>query len=479
MNDTKENILEQAKIHYQNADFNNAKIQLERLIAIEEKAEYFSALAIIEKQLKNYLSAEKYYLKAIGLSGGDYSLYYNLGILYFSMQRYEDAVKNFTKSIELRADFHLSYFNRGLVYRYLEDYENSIKDLETCILLKPNFDDAYYNLGVINELIFNYNKALECYNKAIELNNDNVYAHWNKSLLLLIDGDYKNGFEEYEWRKKRKEYKGPNFAKPSLLGNEACGKKILIYDEQGLGDTIHFFRYLKMLKEAGCYLIFLCDKKLVPLLQHTKYFDEIIPKKSNYEYNSDYDYQISLLSLPLYFKTEVETIPGEIPYINVPENLINEWKEKIKSDKLKVGLCWAGNPDNTNDKNRSIMLNEFIPILELDKISFYSLQYDTKESDIEIIKKYITELKEDFLNTAAIIKNLDLVISVDTSIAHLAGALGKETWLLLSAQCDWRWLRTGEKTNWYPAMKIFRQEKIGEWSKVFELIRKKLIEQTK
>lgn len=476
MSDFTEHILKQVQLHYEKADYRSAKMQLEKIVAVDQNAEYFSALAIVEKHLKNYENSENYYSRAIKLAPNDYSLYYNLGNLYFVMKRYGESVWQFTKSIALKNDFHLAYANRGLVYRQMERFTEAVNDIQKALVLKPDFHEGYYNLGVIYELLEKNELAMDYYNKAISNNND-IYAHWNKSLLLLLNGDFKNGFVEYEWRKKRKEYIDPKFSRPSLLGRIAFGKKVLVCDEQGLGDTIHFFRYLKLLKETGCNVSYLCDKRLFGLLKYSDGFDQILPRAEKFEYKEDYDYHISLLSMPLYFHTEIHSVPNNVPYINVPSDKVEFWKSKINHEKKNVGIVWAGNSEHSNDKNRSINVKHFIGLTEISNCNFYSLQYEKRKGDEIILNHNIIDLigekKKgfDFSDTAAIIQNLDLIISVDTSVAHLSGALGKPIWNLIPYNPDWRWQKTGSASIWYPTMKLFRQEEKKNWKPVFDRLK--------
>lgn len=321
-------------------------------------------------------------------------------------------------------------------------------------------------LGFIKE-------AVEYFDIALKYSQEYPEIHYNKSHALLISGNFEEGWKEYEWRKKRKEFYPRNYSKPELIsGMEIKGKRILVYDEQGLGDSIQFIRFIPMLKQMGVDIILECNKQLLRIFKRITDSSALIERDVKNEPSVEYDFQIPLLSLPLYFNTTYETIPSEVPYIFAEEELSNKMSEHIKCEnQFKIGIVWGGNPNHTSDNKRSIPLSYFNRLLSIENVKLFSLQKgiplkQVKENNFPIV--VLNDYLNDFADTAATIENLDLVITIDTSVAHLAGAMGKPVWLLLPFFPDWRWLLKRNDSPWYPSMKIFRQSEEGNWEPVFD-----------
>ena len=332
-----------------------------------------------------------------------------------------------------------------------------------------------YNLGVVFEKKRELVKAIESYETAIQYNSNNLNAHWNLALLYLQTGDYSKGWKKFEVRKDRIKSCKRLFNKPELKSESVNGRKILIHCEQGLGDTIQFSRYLKILKKRGAYVIFECKPRLFEIFKGFDGIDELILEQSNREKSIEYEYHISLLSLPLYFKTSLETIPSGVPYIKANPDKVNEWGIIVKNEKfINIGIAWSGAEANVSGKDRSCKLDDFAPLFSLKGIKLFSLQKNIHNSEMISAGYPVVNFEridsEPFLDTAAIIENLDIVISIDTSIAHLAGALGKPVWTLLPYYSDWRWLLNIENSPWYPTMRLFRQSEPGQWSEVFSKV---------
>jgi len=468
-----------SKLYYTKKEYELAEIYLIKTIHVKpDIAGIFSVLGIVQKELGKFNEAEQSYLKAIQLNPGFDEAYYNLGILFYKKQQIAEAVFYFNKAIELNGNLYLAYYNLGNVYRELEKYDEAIQNYSSSIQIKNDFADAYYNLGVVKEQLFDYENALRFYNLALVHDENHVGSRWNRAIILLLLQNYEEGFKEYEWRKKREDYPQRNFSKPELTNQNVKGKTLFVYDDQGLGDTIQFSRYLNMLKELGAVVVFECDKKLIGLFSGFQAIDHLVERSNKPEPEVEYDYHISLLSLPHYFKTSYQTIPTYISYITADKKLTDKWKRIIgNTKKTKVGLVWAGNPYHARDKHRSINFAEFASLLSSEDVEFFSLQKfvddNTRAKSIDL--KGVTKLEIDtFADTAAIIENLDLVISVDTSVAHLAGAMGKPVWDLIYYYNDWRWSVAGSTTPWYPSMKVFRQPNPFNWKSVLEEVKKEL-----
>ena len=468
-----------SKFYYTQKNYGLAEIYFLKTIKIKpDIAGLYSVLGIIQKELGKFKSAEQSYLRAIQLDPQFDEAYYNLGILVYVQNKLVDAIEYFNATIKINDRNYLAHYNLGNVYRELEKYDEALWHYNRPIEIKNDFADGYHNLGVVEEQQYDYEKALQHYNLALKHDFQHVSSRWNRALILLLLQKYEKGFKEYEWRKKRKEYPQRNYSKPELTDQSINGKTLFVYDDQGLGDTIQFSRYLLMLKELGASVVFECDKKLTGLFSHFSSIDHLIERTNQLEPKIQYDYHISLLSLPHYFKTSSQTIPQKGSYISSDTMSAEKWKRVISNNKnLKVGLAWAGNPHHPRDKHRSINYSEFASLLSLEGVDFFSLQ---KFTDGNIVSQAVdlgrvTRLEIDtFADTAAIIENLDLIISVDTSVAHLAGAMSKPVWNLIYYYPDWRWGLKGSTTTWYPSMKLFRQPDPLNWQSVLEKVEKEL-----
>jgi hypothetical protein len=310
---------------------------------------------------------------------------------------------------------------------------------------------------------------LECNQQALTLEPNNANAHWNKAQILLLLGRIKEGWKEYEWRKKCADFSLLVWQPggPPWDGSDLDGKTILIYCEQGFGDSIQFIRYARLLAEMGAQVIVKCQPKLQALFKTIPGVDRAITRSDK---TAPYHFQASLLSLPCLLKTDIETIPAQVPYLFLPTQAS---RDLISDGKRKIGIVWAGSPSHKNDQNRSMSLKHFEPLLDIDEITFYSLQFGERSQDIISLgfDHALTNLEQDldgFMPTAAMLEKLDLIISVDTSTAHLAGALGRPIWTLLSFVPDWRWMLGRDDSPWYPTMRLFRQSAPGDWKGVIE-----------
>ena len=455
--------------------------------------------------------------KALEIKPGHIDALNNLGVAYTNIRDYDNAASAYKKIIELDEKNSTAYFNLGRSKGKTGDVENAIEYLKNSYSLNTENKNALLELGNIyykmNDLananhyfdlaagnnesrpyVFNglglvalskckVDEALDYFDLAIQSDPERPETHYNKAHALLLKGNYEEGWAEYEWRLKRKDVPVPEFTKPSLIGNDPKGKTVLVYAEQGLGDTINFVRYLKTLKSKAGKIIFVCDKSLIPIFKQLDFIDEIYPGEKFDDATGNYDYQIALMSLPFYFKTNRSNIPCDIPYIKPQPELIEDWENILgKKSMPRVGLVWAGNPKNTRDKIRSCSLKYFQTLFTIPDIEFISLQKGIAVKELEEnkypVKNYSSYLNS-FADTAALIHHLDLVVTVDTSVAHLAGAMGKEVWTLISFLPDWRWLLNVSDTAWYPTMKLFRQKYENDWSGVIDQVHFRLMKQFK
>ena len=409
-----------------------------------------------------------------------------LGVLALQAGQAERAVELIKKAIALKPDRAQAYNNLGKALHYLALPEESLASCNQAIALKPDLAQAYYNRGNALFDLKRFEEALASYDRAIALNPDYAEAYGNQSFCLLLLGNFEKGWRQYEWRKNRdKPIAARVYREPLWLGEEnIAGKTVLLWSEQGFGDTIQFCRYAKLAEARGANVILSVWEPLRELLKQISPTIQII---SEDDVPTDFDYHCPIMSLPLAFRTTLETIPANIPYLKSSVEKSLFWKGKLaKESKLKVGLVWSGGikPNQPKlwsvNKRRNIALAKFAGLKHPD-IDFYSLQKgQPAESELgDLISQHwdgpqildFTSLLNDFSDTAALIDNLDLVISVDTSTAHLAGAMGKPVWILNRFDTCWRWLLDRTDSPWYPTARLYRQEKAGDWDSVVQRVK--------
>ena len=416
------------------------------------------------------------YDKAISLKPDYAEAWCNRGIALKELKRLDEAVSSYDKAISLEPDYAEAWYNRGIVLKELQRLDEALASYDKAISLKPNYAEAWSNRGIALQELQRLDEALASYDKAISLKPNYAMACWNKSFLLNLIGDYPKGWELYEWRwegnasKTRKR----NFTQPLWLGEASLtGKTILIHAEQGLGDTIQFCRYVMMVKRLGARVIFEVQPPLMALLADLEGVDELIPKGQDLP---DFNYHCPLLSLPLAFKTDLDCIPASIPYLTADPSRVEQWGVRLSNIGFKIGICWvAGHKGN---KGRSIPIECFYGLSRMPGVRLISLHKGDGEKDLEslpegmVVETLGAEFDSDaaFMDTAAVMRCCDLVITNDTSVAHLSGALGVQTWVALKFVPDWRWMLDRNDSPWYPTMTLFRQRLIDEWDEVFREI---------
>jgi tetratricopeptide (TPR) repeat protein len=319
---------------------------------------------------------------------------------------------------------------------------------------------AYNSRGVALASLNKHEEAIASYEKALGIKPDYVEAHFNDGVSRLALGDLLAGWEKYEWRWKKKDFTSPKraFRQPLWLGNEPLtGKTIFLHAEQGLGDAIQFVRYASLAAGKGARVLLGVAPSLAPLVEGLKSVAKVTTQPPPSE---DFDLHCPLLSLPLAFGTTLNTIPADVPYLEAPPQRVSHWSKRLGPRKApRVGLTWSGRAEHKNDHNRSIALTKLLPVVSQD-LEFVSLQNEVRSEDQATLAesrriRYFGDELLDFADTAALISLMDLVISVDTAAAHLAGALGKPVWVLLPFAPDWRWLLDREDSPWYPTARFF------------------------
>ena len=463
--------------------FDLAAFYYERAINVKpDSYEALSNLGAVFQHLGENEKAVETYKKAVLIKPDQAELYNNLAVALQNSKKFDEALDFYRMAIKLQPDFVNSYINMGSLLHEKNDINGAIENYQKAISLDPEYSESYYNLANVLQKQLKLDQAIELYRHVISKNFKHAKAHYNLGLALLLNGDLINGFKEFEWRWATDDFPEEKriFNRPEWDGSEFKGKTLLIYAEQGIGDTIQFVRYLPFLKNLGGSIIFEVAPELSDLVFGMA--DKVIHKN---EKPPHFDFHISIMSLPFLFKTSLETIPSNVPYIKINQNLekFSGLKKIIEkqSKKFKIGIVWAGSPLHSNDHNRSCDLSNFAKLFKLDKCAFYSLQKGNRSNELNNYKNFNIENFDkyliDFSYTAYIIKKLDLLITVDTACAHLAGALGKPVWLLLPFAPDWRWLLKDDKSPWYPSVRLFRQKRKGEWKIVFDNIFKILKKQ--
>lgn len=364
-------------------------------------------------------------------------------------------------------------FNQAIAL-HTYDPKTAITLLQHALTLNPNSLEAQYNMAYLLKNTGQAEQALVYYNAVINAEPNNAQAHIGKAQACLITGDYIQGFKDLEWRLGGPYTYTHELAQYVQQGGPLRGKKILLRAEWGIGDTIMFLRYAYLLHNAGAHImIHLLHESLVPLLRQQPYLDEVIGPSQP---APAFHFQVPMVSLPIVFQTTVNTIPTHIPYISIDQQKISEWRQYFaNTSDIKIGICWHGNTIHAAEK--FMPLSYFAQLAQLPHIRLYSIQQHHGIDQLNTLEKpnLITTFKAPFdqvpfLDTAAVIKNLDLVITVDTSIAHLAGALGTPVWIILPQYADWRWLAKRTDSPWYPNARLFRQTTANDWKSVMQEI---------
>jgi tetratricopeptide (TPR) repeat protein len=399
--------------------------------------------------------------------------YNNLGLALVEARRPEEAVAFLRQAVRLRPQAAEGHNNLGLALAELGRFAAAEACYEAALRLNPKYAEAHANLANAYKEQGRSEEALACYQLALWLDPASASARYNRSLAMLQAGDYRQGWQEYEWRWRRPSMPPRPFRQPRWDGGSLEGRTILLYCEQGMGDTLQFIRYAPLVKARGGTVLVECPGSLLPLLSTCLGIDRLVAEG---EPLPDFDVQAPLLSLPGLLGTTLDSVPAPIPYLSADEQRV-ERRRSVVGDLpgFKVGIAWQGNPRHQWDRHRSFPLACLTPLAAVEGVRLVGLQKGPGSEQVRALagRFAVLELGEDFdsgggafLDTAAVMKHLDLVVTADTAAAHLAGALGVPVWVALSRIADWRWLRGREETPWYPTMRLFRQQELGDWAEV-------------
>lgn len=408
----------------------------------------------------------------------------NRGNILKELGRCEEALLAIERAIYLTPNYSEAHNNKGNILQSLYRYEEALDCYDRAIILNPSYAEAYANKGNAYQNLGKYEEAMICFHKSTEINPNYVDGYWLKAMNQLPCGNFLEGWQNYEARWFKTDNVILQFNELNRLESLADikGKKILIWSEQGLGDCIQFCRYIQLLSDRGSQITFLVNKLLLNIFSSLREYCDLV---TNIEEASKYDFHSPLLSLPLLFNTRVETIPVNIPYLQSDSKKRSELSCVIqRNTNLNVGLIWNGGKQilPAVNKRRNIALDAIASLRDISGINFYSLQKgEPAEAELLIKKDEVwpeivncAPLINDFSDTAALMEQMDLIISVDTSSAHLAGALGRPVWILNRHDACWRWLKDREDSPWYPTAKIYQQKSPGDWSEVIYRIKSEL-----
>jgi hypothetical protein len=409
------------------------------------------------------------------------SAYYNLGIIYARAEDYDKAKNYFLLSIKYNPNFIDSYLNLGIIYGKLKDYKTSIEYLKKALQFKPNNSLVYYNLAYAFQEFGKVDEAIDYYSLAIKYNPQDAKSYFNRSLLYLLKGNYVNGWKDYfAWGYKSGDLKKRELKGKLWNGEPLDGKVLLIYCDQGYGDSINFIRFLKFIKNSGAFIIVEVQQSLYRLFANIPYIDKLIVNPNADKENCDYHAPIFLLA-KFYHPDYNKQI--EFPYLSSLESESKKWKLYVGNNKkVKIGFVWKGNPYPQINNKRHLSLENYYKLFAIENTEWYSL-YPEKNDEITIAKKIFDNVYDltgnliDFSSTAALMSNLDLILTIDSAVVHLAGALNLKTLLLLNYMPDWRWGLHSTQTEIYPTVKIFRQKELGKWDYVINEIYDYIINQ--
>lgn len=439
-------------------------------------------------QARNWQEAERIYRRVLQQAPDNSHAWCYLGIALHDQHKYHDAVDAYRRALALQPKFPIALNNLGNTLRYVHEYDEADRCFQAAIDLKPDYINAYKNRGTLHVWTGKLELGQKYYEQALSINPNEAELHRNLGVIYLLQGRYAEGWREYRWRWQVGDLRRPNIPAPLWDGGSLQGRSILLSAEQGLGDTLHFVRFAAILREQGANPIVYCQPPLLALLQNNPQLGAIYP--NNLELDRPVDVQCSLLDVADILGISASNVPADVPYLTPAASLCNYWQRRFPkpTGSFRIGLAWQGNPDHQADAFRSIPLSYFEPLASVsgdaaEGIELLSLQTGFGAEQIANWqgKLPLMQLPADvdkssgaFMDTAAIMQSLDLVITSDTAIAHLAGAMGIPTWIALGYVPDWRWLLDRSDSPWYPSVRLFRQKQMGDWSSAFTAIRHEL-----
>jgi len=447
------------------------------LVTASERPDFLTNYAIALLALERFDEALASLEKALSRDPENIVVLTNLGNAHIRTKRPAEALSWYDRALALDPAHAEALTGRGTALGALGRFDDALASFDQSLRIEPSVFATHLNRGNALLALTRPDEALTNYDAAIALEPDNPEAHFNAAIARLCRGDFRAGWKEYEYRWKKKEFATLRNDFPQWRGEEDVrGKTIFLVAEQGFGDVIQFVRYAPLLAARGAKVVLGVQRPLKALLATVAGVSQVL---GDSEPLPDFDLCCPLLSLPFAFGTELSTIPADVPYIRAYEERVAKWQSRLpQHGRLRVGVCWAGTSQHSNNSRRSLTLDRFATILSVQDVDFVSLQREVESADSAILRDYgVTELGgefEDFADTAAVLSMLDLVITVDTSVAHLAGAMAKGVGVLIPFSPDFRWMLHRSDSPWYPTMRLFRQSVMGEWSEPLARLRQEL-----
>ncbi len=454
-------------------------------LALAEQSDFAEALnnlgSVLHKK-KDYDAAVDCFRRALALRPDFSQAHNNLGAVLLDQKQPDAALEHYRRALELDPASSEVLINIGSALQMQGDMAAAVDYHRRALAIDPRAHRAHFSLGAAAHFAQQVDEALAHYDEAIRLKPDYAEAYYNRSFVWLSQGDFPRGWRDYEWRFRCEDYQGRRFGAPRWDGSSLAGRTLLIHAEQGLGDTFHFIRYARLAERLGGPIVVEVQPALVPLLTASGYRNLLAGGSPL----PPFDVHASLMSMPGLLATTVDTVPADVPYLSTDPELVARWRERLAATPgFKVGIVWQGNPSYTFDRFRSIPLLEFAPLAAVPGVELLSLQKNAGVEQIAALEGRfrVRDLGSTldvtvgaFLETAAVMANLDLLVTSDTAAAHLAGGLGVPVWLVLGKACEWRWMNDRTDSPWYPTMRLFRQSRQGDWSDVFRAMQRELTE---
>jgi Tfp pilus assembly protein PilF len=475
-------MLETAVSHQRNGKFPEAEAIYRRVLAISPRnTDALYLLGLIAQRTGRFAESVELFRRATAENPKSAKYWVNLGLGLGGMGlgKNAEALEALRRAVAIDPTIPAAWSNLGNEFSILQQFEEAIDAYQRALKLNPDFADAQLDLGsALQETAATLDPPIAAFERAIALQPDFATAHWNLGFVRLLLGDYQRGLQEYEWRLRTGVVPPRAFSRPRWDGSDLAGKTILLHTEQGFGDTIHMARYIPMLAARGARVILECPRPLVRLMRGVAGAAQVIEAG---ETVPAFDVYCPIMSLPLMFQTRLETIPWAGAYVGPDPVAAAGWEQRLRqvTARPRVGIVWAGRPENKVDRKRSMRLEHLAPLSEVAGATLFSLQKGGAAAqlrkapgDLKITD--FTEELGDFADTAALVANLDLVIAVDTAVAHLSAALGRPTWILLPYRPDWRWMMERENSPWYPTARLFRQKTRGDWPEVIGRVKQAL-----
>jgi Tfp pilus assembly protein PilF len=457
--------------HLKAGDLFRAEQAYRRILQADaDCAEAWFFLGVIGQKRNNLIEAVPHYERALHLAPNLAEAHNNLGVILQSRRQTGEAEAHFRTAIRLEPDYAEAYNNLGNVLQDQGRFEEAVLAYRQALRFQPGYVEALKHLGNALRALGRLTEALESYDEGLRLAPDHVLLHMSRAMVSIQMGDLMRGFAECEWRLRGSDLPIHRLPQPLWDRSPLDGRTILICAEQGLGDTLQFIRYATLAARRGGRVLVACTPLLARILATCPGVDAVVCEGST---PPEFACYAPVMSLARILGTTLETIPAEVPYLFPEPSLQAVWREELGGiPELKIGVVWQGNPLHSKDHERSFRLAYLEPISRVPGIRLFSLQKNHGLDQLdEVASRFpVTDLGcrlADLVETAAVMRNLDLVISADSSPAHLAGALGVRVWLALPSVCDWRWMSDRDDSPWYPTMRLFRQRRFGDWPEVF------------